>query len=66
MAWHKEGETIRARYFDQTVEGRVLDSRVKYGGQVQHSVELSQAITLPWRSEPVTRVLIDEDEIVTG
>ena len=66
MAWHKAGETIQARYFDQLVEGRVLDSRVKYGGQVQHSVELDQAITLPWRSEPVTRVLIDEDEIITG
>lgn len=66
MAWHKEGETIRARYFDQLVQGRVIASRVKYGGQVQHSVELDRAINLPWREKPFTRVLIDEDEIVAG
>ena len=66
MAWYKEGETIQARYFDQLVQGRVLESRVRYGGKVSHTVELAQSISLPWRSEPVTRVVIDEDEVETG
>ena len=64
MSWNKEGQTVLAKYHGQSVVGVIESSRVKYGGKVQHTVNLEQAITLRWRSEPVTRVLIDEDEVV--
>ena len=63
MAWHREGETIQAQYFDQPVQGRVVESRVRYGGRVSHTIDLLQAITLPWRLEPVTRCIVDEVDI---
>lgn len=66
MAWHREGEHVQALYMNQPVSGRVLESRVKYGGRVQHTLELDHSICLPWRSEPVTRVLVDEATVTTG
>ena len=54
--WNLEGQRIRARYFgDQEVEGVVVESRVKYGGRVQHSVEFDQPIQLRWRAMKAVR-----------
>lgn len=65
MSWNMEGKTVVAKYLGRiTCTGVVESSRVKYGGKVQHTVNLDEAITLRWRSEPVTRVLIDEDEVI--
>jgi hypothetical protein len=64
MAWIKDGEHIQARYLGQTVSGIVESSRVKYGGTVQYTVILDQPVQLRWRSEPSTRVLVDENELV--
>ena len=33
--WIKDGNTIVANYLGETVQGTVIDSRVKYGGRVQ-------------------------------
>jgi hypothetical protein len=44
--------------------GKVIDSRVKYGGDVQHAVDLVEPIQLPWRTEPTLRVLVDHNEVV--
>jgi hypothetical protein len=63
--WNLEGQRIRARYFgDQEVEGLVIESRVKYGGRVQHSVEFDQPIQLRWRALKAVRVLIDHEEVI--
>ena len=62
--WIKDGQQIVANYLGQQVQGTVVDSRVKYGGKVQYTVDLDQPVKFPWRSEPSTRVLIDSDEIV--
>lgn len=62
--WIKDGKTIVANYLGETVRGTVIDSRVKYGGKVQYTVDLDQPVQFRWRSEPSTRVLIDSDEIV--
>jgi len=63
--WNLEGQRIRARYFDdQEVEGLVVESRVKYGGRVQHSVEFDQPIQLRWRAMKAVRVLIDHEEVI--
>ena len=63
MGWILDGKEIRARYHGEIVCGTVIESRVKYGGRVQYTVVLDQPVKFPWRSEPSTRVLIDESEV---
>ena len=65
MSWILDGSRIKAKYLGVPVAGLVLDSRVKYGGKVQYTVELDEPVLFRWRSEPTTRVLIDSDELVT-
>ena len=63
MGWIKDGEQVAGKYFDQTFEGVVTESRVKYGGRVQYTVELHNPITLQWRAEPVGRVLVEDKDL---
>ena len=63
MGWIKDGEQVAGKYFDQSFEGVVSESRVKYGGRVQYTVELHNPITLRWRIEPVNRVLVDAEDL---
>ena len=63
MGWCKDGSTIRADYFGESVVGVVSDSRVKLGGKVQYTVHLDQPICLRWRDELVSTVLIDENQV---
>jgi len=60
--WNLEGQTVRGEYFGQLVEGVVTLSRVKYGGAVQHTVDLFHSITMFGRER--TMVLLDANEIV--
>lgn len=47
MGWNLEGMVIWARYLDEyDVCGRVESSRVKYGGEVQHTVVLSAPMSI--------------------
>lgn len=64
MGWIKDGETVTASYMGYTVTGTIESSRVKYGGKVQYTVNLDSPVQLRWRSEPVTRVLVDRDELI--
>ena len=59
--WNLEGLTVRGAYFGLPVEGIVTLSRVKFGGTVQHTVELFFPITM-FGSERTT-VLLDANEI---
>jgi hypothetical protein len=59
--WNLEGLTVKAEYFNIPVEGVVTNSRVKYGGKVQHTVDLFFPITI-FGSER-TSVLIEADDI---
>ena len=61
--WNLEGLTVRGTYFGLPVEGVVTESRVKYGGTVQHTVDLFQPISLFSTSEHRTTVLLDANEI---
>lgn len=63
--WIKDGEQITANYMGTQVSGTVIDSRVKYGGKVQYTVNLDQPVQFRWRTEPTTRVLVDSDELIT-
>jgi hypothetical protein len=63
--WNLEGRRIRASYLiDMPVVGTVLSSRVKYGGEVQHTVKLDVPLTMKWRTEPADRVLIDHSKVM--
>ena len=59
--WNLEGLTVRGYYFGHQVEGVVILSRVKYGGSVQHTVDLFFPITMFGQER--TSVLLDADEV---
>ncbi len=60
--WNLEGLTVKGYYLGTTpVEGVVTNSRVKFGGTVQHNVDLYFPITM-FGSERTT-VLLDANEI---
>jgi len=59
--WNLEGQTVRGEYFGIPVEGIVTMSRVKYGGSVQHTVDLFFPITVFGNER--TTVLLDADEV---
>lgn len=62
--WIKDGQVVNGTYMGFPVEGLVVESRVKYGGKIQYTLDLLTPIQLPWRSEQTVRVLLDHDEIV--
>lgn len=57
-------QSIRAVYHGQEIQGRVADSRVKYGGARQYTVDLEQPVHLRWRINPVTQILITADQVL--
>jgi hypothetical protein len=61
--WNLKGKEVKGIYFDIAVRGFVTDSRVKYGGKVQHTVKLYSPISLSWRDEPVKTILLDNDKV---
>jgi hypothetical protein len=60
--WNLEGQIVRGKYFGHKVEGVVTLSRVKYGGEVQHTVDLFFPITM--FGDERTTVLLDASEVV--
>ena len=60
--WNLEGLIVRGEYFGTKVEGVVTLSRVKFGGSVQHTVDLFFPITMFGQER--TTVLLDADEVV--
>ena len=61
--WNLEGLTVKGYYLGTTpVEGVVTNSRVKFGGKVQHNVDLYFPITMfgQWMR---TTVLLDASEV---
>lgn len=65
MDWNLKDCEVEVTYMGATGTGKVVDARVKYGGAIQYTVELTEGITLPWRSEPVYRVLVDDTDILS-
>ena len=62
MGWDLTGMTVWARYMDEfDVCGRVESSRVKYGGGVQHTVVLDEAVTVYGAVRE--RLLIDQETV---
>lgn len=47
MSWNLEGLNVEATYLDEfKVSGKVQLSRVKYGGEVCHTIELDSPIVV--------------------
>jgi hypothetical protein len=45
MNWDRTGQVVRGVYLGQTPYlGKIVNSRVKYGGNIQHTVQLFNAI----------------------
>lgn len=45
MRWDLEGSVIEAKYLDEHfVRGKVINSRVAYGGRVRHTIVLLKPI----------------------
>ena len=64
MNWIKDGNTIVANYLGEHVQGIVESSRVKYGGKIQYTVNLNKPVMFRWRTEPTSRVLVDNTEVL--
>jgi hypothetical protein len=62
MSWNREGQQVAGVYLKSyTVIGTVENSRVKYGGAVQHTVQLAQPIEVFGTMRD--RVLLDECDL---
>lgn len=62
--WNREGQRVAGMYLNAyTVIGLVTESRVKYGGSVQHTVKLDQPMTVFGRVADV--LLLEEADLFT-
>ncbi len=60
--WNKEGQRVAGVYLGAyTVSGVVTESRVRYGGTVQHTVKLDKPVTVFGRSAEV--LLLDDGDL---
>lgn len=62
--WNLEGQTIQFRYLGcyPILTGEVVESRVKFGGKVQHRVRLNKPIEIYGTRREY--LLATEDELV--
>ena len=64
MSWNKEGQRVAGVYLGAyTISGTVINSRVKYGGKVQHQVILDKPVTVFGRE--AEELLLDDEELFT-
>jgi hypothetical protein len=60
--WNKEGQRVAGVYLGAyTVSGLVTESRVRYGGSVQHTVKLDAPVEVFGRSADV--LLLDDSDL---
>lgn len=60
--WNREGQQVAGVYLGAyTVSGVVTESRVRYGGTVQHTVKLDKPVTVFGRSAEV--LLLDDGDL---
>jgi hypothetical protein len=60
----QDNQRITANYLGTVVTGTVESSRVKYGGDLQYTVNLDKPVQFRWRDTPSTRVLINQKEVI--
>jgi hypothetical protein len=60
--WNREGQRVAGMYLKAyAVSGTVTESRVKYGGRVQHTVQLDKPVTVFGRQ--ADHLLLDEEDL---
>ncbi len=60
--WNKEGQRVAGVYLGAyTVSGTVTESRVRYGGTVQHTVKLDKPVQVFGRTAEV--LLLDDEDL---
>lgn len=60
--WNKTGQRVAGMYLNSyTVSGVVVESRVRYGGTVQHTVKLDAPMMVFGRSAEV--LLLDDSDL---
>ena len=60
--WNREGQRVAGLYLKAyAVSGVVTESRVKYGGTIQHTVKLDKPATVFGRQADV--LLLDEEDL---
>ena len=68
MGWNKEFHTVKAMYLSEyPVIGVVTETRIRYGGSIQHELKLKEPLWMPWSDvddEPRTTVLVNDKQIV--
>ena len=57
-----DGIRIKGRFGDKLVTGRIISSRI-ISNELMYSVLLDKPLSLRWRTEPVSTVLLSNDEI---
>jgi len=60
------GTSVCAMYMDKPCVGRVIDSRVKYGGRLQYSVTLDEPLYIEVRDEPLLDILVNHENILAA
>ncbi len=60
--WNKEGQQVAGMYLNAyAVSGTVTESRVRYGGTVQHTVQLDKPVQVFGRNAEV--LLLDDNDL---
>jgi len=59
MSWNKTGRTMSGSYMGRPYTGRVVMSRVKYGGTVSHLIELFSPIRIS--NEDRKMIVVNDD-----
>jgi hypothetical protein len=63
MSWDRQGQQVAGIYLKAyTVSGTVVESRVKYGGSVRHTVRLDQPTEVFGRTAEY--LLLDEEDLL--
>lgn len=70
-SWQREGQFVLGLYLKEyPVTGLVVESRVKYGGVIQHCITLDHDLELPtflWSlREKGSEIFLTESEIITS
>jgi hypothetical protein len=62
-SWQLEGQRVEGKYLNEIpFTGIVTNSRVKYGGKIQHTVSLDEPLTAYGRDRDTLLVVEGEDE----
>lgn len=63
QCWQREGQVLQARYLGVQVKGLVVESRVKYGGRVQHKLAVLEPYVFLGETREGGVALVEEEQV---